>query len=359
MKAIDTALPKDQPNAPANPNGNAVANVPPNEAPNVAAAAQPVEGPNGAANVGPASPNGQQPQPDRELFGDALEKDIMSREELHITKIDCQHFPELGDWFAPLAAKFEADIRESEADAAAIALKVPPKPQPAAPPPTDGQAAPDGGAAGAAPPAEANPDGAEPPAAATDPAAPPAGPAPAADGTTSVESSATGEAAATGSTIEGPKGPGWVVELQGYHYHNDQQGFETAAFVRKTLLKNLREGFVQLPDPQTGRLRDVSFAEMGISHPILVFDFKVENEPVQSGDPAAMYDQAAADANRRTNGDEEEEKEKKPEFEVITLKSYRFFVQFAWKPTPPSEREKKRAEAEAAAQQNVIGQPPI
>jgi len=157
-------------------------------------------------------------------------------------------------------------------------------------------------------------------------------------------------------------GPGWVVQLTGYHYHNsvEDKSNQSERFVNNTLIKNLEEGFVELPDGPKGKLVKVSFADLGISHPWLVQDVKIET--VQRDLEAALG--AASGASRglgarrgemlgyggeeggrggaaAVDGEEEESS-------IVTLKKYAFIVQFAWTETPKSIRLKK---AEARRQQ--------
>jgi hypothetical protein len=152
-----------------------------------------------------------------------------------------------------------------------------------------------------------------------------------------------------GGELAGPSGPGWVIELQGHHYHNGERGNETGAFVRKEFLKNLREGFVEVPNPAMPEgVERVSMAELGISHPILVYDAKPEDVIYPLGDMNAMFlapVPGVGAANDAANGEN-----KPPVVEPVKLKRYRFIVQFAWKPTTPSEREQKRIEQQQALQ---------
>ena len=69
---------------------------------------------------------------------------------------------------------------------------------------------------------------------------------------------------------EGPSGPGWVIQLTGYHYHNSDRSNEAGQFVNNTLIKNLKEGSVELPDGENDALIKVPMADLGISHPWLV-----------------------------------------------------------------------------------------
>ena len=52
------------------------------------------------------------------------------------------------------------------------------------------------------------------------------------------------------ANLAGPKGPGWIVKLEGCHYHNDMQNAGSnfgAQYVRNTLIENLLNAKVKLP----------------------------------------------------------------------------------------------------------------
>jgi type IV pilus assembly protein PilM len=68
-----------------------------------------------------------------------------------------------------------------------------------------------------------------------------------------------------------PTGPGWVIELRGYHYYNgtEKKGYEGAAHVSNYLIEFLENGMVQLPGDKPGTKREVSLYDLGIRRPIL------------------------------------------------------------------------------------------
>ncbi|MDR1960068.1 MAG: type IV pilus assembly protein PilM [Planctomycetaceae bacterium] len=99
--------------------------------------------------------------------------------------------------------------------------------------------------------------------------------------------------------IPAPEGPGKIVQLTLYHYHNpmDASSLEIGAeYVRRTLCRNLKFGAIPLPVSLDTQLKaasvgqtemvEVSFREMGISHPV-VLDY---TKPLQQTiiDPAAL-----------------------------------------------------------------------
>ena len=166
-----------------------------------------------------------------------------------------------------------------------------------------------------------------------------------------------GEASAEGETATADlSGPGWVVQLTGYHYHNLDKGNQSSRFVNNTLIKNLEEGFVELPDGLKGKNIKVSFADLGLSHPWLVKDSEILDEIVDleaglgekkggnSGFGGGGFARGAGAAVKTKDGEEST---------LITLKKYSFIVQFCWKETPKSVRQEKvaaRQEEEEAAQ---------
>jgi type IV pilus assembly protein PilM len=68
-----------------------------------------------------------------------------------------------------------------------------------------------------------------------------------------------------------PTGPGWVIELRGYHYYNglEKKGIEGASHVEKFLIHYLENGSVRLPGSQPGEVREVSLFDLGVRRPIL------------------------------------------------------------------------------------------
>lgn len=96
------------------------------------------------------------------------------------------------------------------------------------------------------------------------------------------EAAAAEDVAAAGA--EGPSGPGWVIELKGYHYYNHRslgRNERGANHVRFSFLKELEEGTIELPDgtmnaDNTPRLETFTMKELGIQFPLLLSD---EGEP--------------------------------------------------------------------------------
>jgi type IV pilus assembly protein PilM len=213
---------------------------------------------------------------------------ISDREELHVKNLECQYCDDVSAWYA-LAKQWD-----KAADAAA------------------------------------QPVGA---AADTSTAAPAATP--------------TGEPSGEQANLAGPKGPGWIVKLEGCHYHNESGDNSGAQYVRNTLIENLLNAKVKLPtgekDPN-GKdvMEDVSMQEMGITYPILVNPKKLEDEEIDN--PIAV----AESGGRRAD-----------ESGKIRLQRFDFNVQFCWQPKSPSERRAlKEKEAANKAQQSAGGEQP-
>lgn len=156
-------------------------------------------------------------------------------------------------------------------------------------------------------------------------------------------------------------GSGWVFQLTGYHYHNKMDRTnEMAQFVNNTLIKNLEEGYVKLPDGENDELVQVLLSDVGISHPWLVAESRLTDEIFLPGE--GVLDESSANRftdNRRfgsgdgpgEDGQEGQNGQDSQKPELIELKRYDFVVQFCWRPTPKTERrrlaeERRRAEAE-------------
>ena len=149
--------------------------------------------------------------------------------------------------------------------------------------------------------------------------------------------------------------PGWVFQLTGYHYHNQfDQTNEMAQFVNNTLIKNLEEGDVELPDGENDELVQVPLSDVGISHPWLVVGSRLKDEIFLPGE--GVVDASSANrytASRRFGSRDGlgEDGQDRQEPKLIQLKRYDFVVQFCWRLTPKTERrrlaeERRRAEAE-------------
>jgi type IV pilus assembly protein PilM len=194
-------------------------------------------------------------------------KNPADRNELHVTSLDCQYFPDLATWFGRVKDRW-AETHPAE--------------EPAEVAPAD---------PAAAPPAEVQPP--------QDAAVP---------------------------AVSGPQGPGWVIQLKGHHYHNEDhhKPDESTQFVRSTIVKGLLgEG-----DPVTvsaGPLsgQQVPVKELGIGFPVIVASSPVQTIRVPRPDVAPT----AAPVNEFGG----------PVAAVpdLELRRYDFILQFCWQPISP------------------------
>ena len=263
-------------------------------------------------------------------------EEIMLRNELHVTSLQCFYIEKLDDWFAGRKKWYQPPAQPKRASAAA-------------------------GASAA--------DGADPNAADASTAGSPAAGA-------AVETAAEGAG-------NGPKGPGWVVRLTGYHYHNrrtasDANFVQGAQFVHQTLIRSLEglEKDILLPKAdEEGELVRVSMKELGIGYPVLInpgqfVPEKVANPNVEGASPMgtgsgatgyapdAMKGPGAAaglgpgglGGTRPPTGRASSEKDKDAEDAVVELDRFDFEVEFVWQPALPTERLEKEEQTEAKRQ---------
>jgi type IV pilus assembly protein PilM len=171
----------------------------------------------------------------------------------------------------------------------------------------------------------------------------------------------------SGVAIAGPTGPGWIIEMVGYHYYNDRlKG--GATHLRQTLLKQLDEGFVDVPMGPGQPNARFTMKELGIGYPILAFSSKPQpalipnpnfmpvtnsaggampGAPMPGGAPAAggLPGMAGGDPNAPRIDPNN------PDF--FKVLKYDFAIQFVWQEKPLlvrlAEREKAKQLAEEAA----------
>lgn len=260
-----------------------------------------------------AIPRDERPIEEREETAE----DISNRKELHISSIDQQHFADLqGEWFSTVESMYleKRGMNEGAGEESA-----------------DGEEAAGFDDAGGA-------------------------------------DDAGGEEGGGG----GLSGDGWVVQLTGYHYHNKDKSNQTSRFVNNTLIKNLEEGFIELPDGPDDEMVRVSFADLGISHPWIVQDKQIQKIEKNLDEPAGGstsgqrggYGGAGGEfggeyggygGGGRTSSTPSEDDEEGPN--IVELDKYEFIVQFAWTPTTKSERIEKaklrREQEEAAASEEI------
>jgi type IV pilus assembly protein PilM len=273
------------------------------------------------------------------------------RKDLKITQIETQFFPELSTWFTDTVKQKYLELNPE--------LLTAPPPGSA---PTDGSAPP-------------------PP---TDVAAAPPPAADAAPGGGSSEGGMAGaEGVETGPTVDlsgvavaPPAGPGWVVELQGYHFYNDPKADRRdigSGHVRKTLLKQLKEAVVNVPGGPGQPPVPFTMKELGIGYAILAFSprprpMEIPNPNYAGTAPGAAGGEGApmpvglgglgggmptpgVGGIPGAAGAIPVDASGNPAFFKVTR--YDFAVQFVWQEKPLNvrlaERRKKEEEAKAAA----------
>lgn len=105
-----------------------------------------------------------------------------------------------------------------------------------------------------------------------------------------------------------PTGKGWIVEVQGYHYHNEDPENEQAEFVRSAFMANLTKEFIEDENGEQIKLSDLR-----IGFPCLLKSSSKSIEEIENPEAATAE---AVDG-----------KKPKP-FAKVTR--YNFIVQFAW-----------------------------
>ena len=206
--------------------------------------------------------------------------DIAARREIHVDSLDMQFFPDLTTWFTGVQgnwAETQANAERQKPEAAGA-----------------GEAANAGDAAAADP---------------------------------------TADPAAAGAA--GPTGPGWVVQITGHHFHNQEQGNEGEQFVRSTIVRNLLgEGDQVLVSAGVKSGETVSVADLGIGFPVLVFSSPIRKVQVQTavagstGGPGFGGGPGFAGGPSGTGTDTG----------TVDLKRYDFILQFSWRPTTPGSK---------------------
>jgi type IV pilus assembly protein PilM len=123
----------------------------------------------------------------------------------------------------------------------------------------------------------------------------------------------------------GPHGPGWVVQIVGHHFHNEDRHKpkEGEQFVRETLVRGLLgdAGKVTVSaGPEAGQ--QVSVADLGIGYPVIVKRTRVTKVIIKTTtQPLGGNPDLAAGGVDENAG--------------IELPQYRFVLQFVWQPTVP------------------------
>ena len=176
--------------------------------------------------------------------------------------------------------------------------------------------------------------------------------------------------------VTGPEGPGWVIELRGHHFHNEDPLTWGGTHVRDTFLRNLREMTIELPLGPEGEMESFTMEELGIGYAILALETRIEHNhrvpnpyyepPVRQTRPGAADPrgapgrtgglggtrgglgarsgaaQPAAEAPREEVGENGIDPDNPPFF---VAPRYTFVVQFCWQERLLTERLRAREQA--------------
>ncbi|MEL6106102.1 MAG: type IV pilus assembly protein PilM [Planctomycetota bacterium] len=170
---------------------------------------------------------------------------------------------------------------------------------------------------------------------------------------------------ATAEEDTGPTGPAWVVEMQGYHYFNDDtkigldgnnhtRRYLLTAFLDPSRLPNdVKTRIITLPDPENpGETIQYTPEEFGISYPLMLDVATVKPDNIPNPDYVEPEVETGPGAGSTTKPDESDE----PRF--LTPRRMDFVFQFVWTETTHSERKKAREEKAAQEAAEAGNAPP-
>jgi type IV pilus assembly protein PilM len=257
--------------------------------------------------------------------------------ELHITSMDTEFFADLKTYWDGQNGAVKAAY-EKVRSGAAIAPTTPVAPAEGADP------------NGTLPPA----DGQTPPAAPTAPAAP-------TPPVTNVSNTggATNDATASDAKEEGPSGPGWVIELRGYHYFNNDPRTAGANHVRQTLVRHLLDGKVTLPGGPGQQMMTFTMKELGIGYPIFALSsdfqrgYRIDNPYYDGADDGFGQSQGAGQRPKTKSTKAKKTGDDPSSVPYWEATRYEFAIQFVWQEKPLSERLEERRKADEEARQAV------
>ncbi|MCA9185653.1 MAG: pilus assembly protein PilM [Planctomycetales bacterium] len=313
------------------------------------------------------------------------ERGLLQRKELYVDYIESQYYSDLSTWFTDAAKQRYQEGQASAKAGASTIESSEPVTDPAADPAADDAAAAADPNAVAADAPDADATAADATAAdVVDPAAATS------DATDMALDGAEADNVADSTADDGmlepaevevpdypaPEGGGWVIEIHGYHFHNEAPPNWGAQYVRSTLLKQFDSGTVELPvgpPDENGNVRTERFtaAELGIKYPILADDdmqrrYKIRNpkyeaEVLKQGG-TLTNDMMGAEGGmgmggmlpgQETTGQPVLGPDGKPVEQIkpyIEVPIYKFTVQFCWQQKRVSERLKAREEARLEAE---------
>ena len=168
---------------------------------------------------------------------------------------------------------------------------------------------------------------------------------PAADGAAPGEAAAAPAAAA--EPFQPPKGPGWVIQIVGHHFHNEDRHApeQDEQFVRSTIVRNLLgkgQPVIVSAGPLAGQ--EIPVAAMGLGYPVIIQSNPVKKVKVITSQKPAGEKKPAA--GKKGSGASEEGAD---EPDQIELKRYDFVLQFCWQPKVVGPPAAAAAGGDAAA----------
>ena len=157
-----------------------------------------------------------------------------------------------------------------------------------------------------------------------------------------------GSGEGTPTTTSGPSGPGWVIELTGFHYFSKSERDGGVEHVRNTIIKNLSDKIVMLPDAD-GDPRPFTMDELGIGYAVLLDLGETTNEKIinPNADPATAEGgegEEGAGAALAGAGDQGQASLAGDANSFFTVKKYSFTLQFSWQAPLVTERLTRRNE---------------
>jgi len=163
----------------------------------------------------------------------------------------------------------------------------------------------------------------------------------------------------------GPSGPGWVMEIAGYHFYNNPKNSadrrKAGAFhLTNTLIKNLQHGEVVLPMGPGQPPERFKLKELGIDFVILARDptFR-DNVAIENPNftpPVGGQVGGAFGGDATVPGAAVQPKIDPENPPYFLVRQYNFVVQFVWVETPLSVRIANRLAAAKAAESAAAGQ---
>jgi type IV pilus assembly protein PilM len=228
-------------------------------------------------------------------------------DELHIESIECEYFEDLSTWFEPLQDEWQRTIaREQPADEGEVP------------------------AAEELPASDAAPD--------AQPSAPDDSAEATADDNLMTEDLEDVEPVT-------PTGNGWVIQLAGYHFHNEDRHkpYEGRYYLQTTIVKNLLGEGVELTvaaGPNKGE--PISVAELGIGFPVIVSSSRIRTDWLDTdvgGNASGQSGVGRAPSSRRGRRPRGRDQLEATEQDGIELKRYEFVLQFVWQPRSPGALE--------------------